>query len=111
MEKRMTRGTELIDAERDRQITEEGYTAKHDKDHAWELIRAGALYADQTAQRIKGFPYLPAGVTDISDDPWVWPWDASYWKPTGDPVRDLVKAGALIAAAIDSLLEEEHNEA
>jgi hypothetical protein len=32
-----------------------------------------------------------------------WPWDASWWKPSNDPVRNLVKAGALIAAEIDRL--------
>lgn len=30
-----------------------------------------------------------------------WPWDADAWKPTQDPIRQLVKAGALIAAEID----------
>lgn len=101
----MTRGTDLIAAERVRQITEEGYTPEHDADHAWALIRAGALYADQTAQVLAGKPHLGAGSV-ATDDPWVWPWHPSYWKPTGDPVRDLVKAGALIAAAIDSLTPE-----
>jgi hypothetical protein len=42
-----------------------------------------------------------AHVADAS--PAEFPWDAKYWKPTGDPVRDLTKAGALIAAAIDSI--------
>lgn len=32
-----------------------------------------------------------------------WPWDASWWKPSADPIRNLVKAGALIAAEIDRL--------
>ena len=31
-----------------------------------------------------------------------WPWEPEAWKPTY-PVRDLVKAGALIAAEIDRL--------
>jgi hypothetical protein len=35
---------------------------------------------------------------------WVelWPWGAEFYKP-GDRIRELTKAGALIAAAIDSL--------
>ena len=48
--------------------------------------------------------------------PTTWPWEPSSWKPTqptGDTIdelakariRDLVKAGALIAAEIDRLLE------
>jgi hypothetical protein len=31
-----------------------------------------------------------------------WPWDASWWKPK-DVIRNLVRAGALIAAEIDRL--------
>lgn len=39
-----------------------------------------------------------------------WPWDEEYWKPGADNsyacrIRELEKAGALIAAEIDSLLE------
>lgn len=35
-----------------------------------------------------------------------WPWGKQYWKPTpNDPRRQLVKAGALIAAAIDAMTE------
>lgn len=34
----------------------------------------------------------------------LWPWSREAWKPTGDRVRDLTKAGALIAAAIDAEL-------
>jgi hypothetical protein len=33
----------------------------------------------------------------------MWPWDNKYWKPSEDKVRNLVKAGALIAAEIDRL--------
>jgi hypothetical protein len=32
----------------------------------------------------------------------LWPWDESWWKP-GDRIRELAKAGALIAAEIDRL--------
>jgi hypothetical protein len=35
-----------------------------------------------------------------------WPWADEFYKPGTDPVRTLVKAGGLIAAAIDALLEE-----
>lgn len=31
-----------------------------------------------------------------------WPWAVRWWKPK-DPIRDLVRAGALIAAEIDRL--------
>jgi hypothetical protein len=36
-----------------------------------------------------------------------WPWDERWWKPSNDPIRDLVKAGALIAAEIDRLQRSE----
>ncbi|MGH3703011.1 MAG: hypothetical protein ACRDT9_00140 [Agromyces sp.] len=42
---------------------------------------------------------------------WGWPWADEFWKPTGDPVRDLTKAGALIAAALDSLITTKENQA
>jgi len=32
-----------------------------------------------------------------------WPWEREAWKPSEDPIRNLVKAGALIAAEIDRL--------
>jgi hypothetical protein len=32
-----------------------------------------------------------------------WPWSKKWWKPSSDPIRNLVKAGALIAAEIDRL--------
>lgn len=33
-----------------------------------------------------------------------WPWEARFWKPCPDDrARELVKAGALIAAEIDRL--------
>jgi len=103
-----SRGVALIAAERDRQPTEEGYTAEHDRGHAGELATAGAAYAFGQGYALQhpgdgGRQYLdkvPAGV---------WPWAWHFWKPSRSAVRTLVKAGALIAAAIDSLLAaEEH---
>ena len=35
-----------------------------------------------------------------------WPWEQESFKPTTD-IRDLIKAGALIAAAIDRLQMKE----
>jgi hypothetical protein len=39
-----------------------------------------------------------------------WPWDWRFWKPSVDPIRDLVKAGALIAAEIDRLQRKKNKE-
>ena len=99
----MSKGTELIAAERERQVTEEGYTAEDDADHSTELAVAGAAYAASAAYSTLG-PVGPDNVLSFEDVEW--PWDKRFWKPTGDPVRDLTKAGALIAAAIDSLTQE-----
>lgn len=102
----MTRGTDLIAAERQRHITEEGRTAEGDRGKAGQLAAAGASYAFGQGYALQfptdgGRQYLdkvPAGM-------WPWPW--SFWKPSRSAVRTLVKAGALIAAAIDSLLDEQ----
>jgi hypothetical protein len=40
-----------------------------------------------------------------------WPWDKERWKPSMDPKRNLVKAGALIAAELDRLYELEKQNA
>ena len=101
-----SRGVALIAAERDRQPAEEGYDVEHDRGRAGQLAAAGAAYAFGQGDALEhagtpgGRHYLdsvPAGM---------WPWDWSYWKPSRSAVRTLVKAGALIAAAIDSLLAE-----
>jgi hypothetical protein len=88
-------GADLIAAERLRQITVEGWTPEHDAEHADDhLARAAAAYA--TPARLRE----PLGWRI----PVLWPWAARFWKPTPDDrVRELVKAGALIAAEIDRL--------
>ncbi len=89
-------GAQLIAAERERQMAEEGWTPEHDDDHRhYELAKAGATYA------------LYAGVGPWLQEiaPLTWPWEREWFKPAGnrDRIRDLVKAGALIAAEIDRL--------
>ncbi len=92
-------GAELIAAERDRQVTEEGYSAEHDAGHDYALTEAAKAYVD-SAQKSRWSTVL----MEFSHARRLgWPWPRKYWKPTGDPVRDLTKAGALIAAAIDAL--------
>lgn len=88
-------GAERIAAERQRQIDEEGYTAEHDRGHAAELFMAARCYME-SAYIAARFPGQRMGC------PMQWPWDARYWKPTGDPVRDAEKAGALASAGIDA---------
>lgn len=90
-------GAQLIAAERDRQQTAEGCVAAHDDGHdRRELLDAAACYMD---------PFLARpGLWGPGACPHGWPWDGDAWKPDADPVRNLVKAGALIAAEIDRLL-------
>jgi hypothetical protein len=96
-------GAELIAAERARQVSVEGYTASHDAQHSEDsaLTTAAACYAlpvTHRPMRVRRDPSEPGFV------PFYWPWDDEYWKPTPkDRVRELVKAGALIAAEIDRL--------
>lgn len=94
-------GAELIAAERQRQIDAEGWTPEHDDEHVeCEMLRAALCYAEAA-----GFDLGMEG--SVTGDPPLaphrWPWDESWWKPYGEPVRNLVKAGALIAAEIDRL--------
>lgn len=98
----------LIDAERKRQIEEEGWTAEHDAHHSdLALAVAGAAYAIHCASIHSGEgeewkkQYNTIGTK-------IFPFDEEWFKPTpNDPIRQLVKAGALIAAEIDRLLAKE----
>jgi hypothetical protein len=94
-------GASLIAAERRRQIDAEGYTPAHDREHHHpaQFIEAAIAYMSP------------------NDGAAIWPWEPTGFKPEvthhdldGVPgylrhgsVRDLVKAGALVAAAIDAL--------
>lgn len=103
----MTRGTDLITAERERQL--------RDGDEPWmgetnpgKIATAGAAYAFGQGYELEyrgeggyGRQYLdkvPAGM---------WPWSWEWWRPSRTALRTLVRAGAMIAAAIDRLLEED----
>lgn len=90
-------GIGLIAAERRRHVTAEGWTPEHDDEHAHgEMAIAAACYALPRCRER----------TDLQAS--AWPWAREWWKPTPDDrVRELVKAGALIAAEIDRLLRAE----
>lgn len=96
----MKTGIELICEERQRQISQEGWTAEHDDQHSCgELSVAAAIYAAPGAAQ-----GLPVGQRPRNKILPFWPWDIGWYKPTPDNrVRELVKAGALIAAEIDRL--------
>ena len=92
----MPNGAELIAQERQRQIDEEGYSPQGDIGRQDELARAGACYADHVAAKFEG--------QDADEPHPFWPWENNYWKPGEAEVETLIKAGALIAAAIDATL-------
>ncbi|XPL50821.1 ead/Ea22-like family protein [Enterobacter cloacae subsp. cloacae] len=93
-------------AERQRQMSVEGWTPKHDDKHDNnELAFAASCYAFHSAAASwdfedDGTPY------DIHPAPKNWPWSPEWWKPK-NPRRDLVKAGALILAEIERIDRQE----
>lgn len=94
-------GVELITAERARQVSQEGWTLEHDDEHDnSELLDAADCYLQQGMHTARGGD-------SSQEDGWTmgaWPWERSWWKPDYlDPIPNLVKAAALIAAEIDRL--------
>lgn len=91
----MKTAIELIAEERARQISVEGFDASHDDKHDDnQLANAAACYAldyRHSEREIWDKPLLD----------YLWPWEPEWWKPEESRVRNLVKAGALIAAEID----------
>ena len=107
-----TPGALMIADERRRQIEAEGWTAEHDDKHdAGELICAALIYAG-ASMAIKAGDQ-PADLQEyyrIKESALTWPWDFEWLKLSPDPKRNLVKAGALIAAELDRQLLEEKSE-
>lgn len=85
-------GLSLIITERVRQQQIEKFDKMHDEQHDQnELAIVAACYA------------LPEHIR--LDIQYPETWDAKWWKPTpNDRIKELTKAGALIAAEIDRLL-------
>lgn len=91
-------GIQLIAAERQRQIEVEGFTPQHDEQHVnGELADAAAVYALSAEAMEKLDSAFGDGTIPL------WPFDPKWLKISDDRVRDLTKAGALIAAEIDRL--------
>jgi hypothetical protein len=83
---RMSAFATAVLAERQRQITHEGFSPDHDDEHLHGVLaKAGGAYARCAGGPVGGA--LPAE----------WPWELDWWKPTGFR-RDLVRACALIVA-------------
>jgi hypothetical protein len=130
----MKTGVELIAEERQRQIDVECWTKEHDSEHEnFELSAAACCYAShnisQQLEKIHHTNQSPLAEFKIYDfgesDFFInngdrgdrrlrkagwkngFPWDYKWWKPSKDPIKNLVKAGALIAAEIDRLQNSE----
>lgn len=88
---------EDVAAERERQISAEGWTPDHDDQYASGQLSAAALSYVQSALGEIGKPAF-----QLVSPPSFWPWDACWWKPRGAR-RDLVRAAALIVAEIERL--------
>lgn len=86
-------GAQIVKNERDRQVELWGTT----KDDAYT---DGQLRAAANC-------YVKAPAVEVGKIPDNWPWDASWWKPSKDRIRDLAKAGALYLAEADRLKRAE----
>lgn len=82
-----------IAAERERQITEEGWTPEHDDSHvSGQLCRAAACYA-------VGGGLFKIDKFQVPLQMWPYQWE---WKSKSQR-RDLIRAAALIVAEIERL--------
>lgn len=88
-----------IFTERRRQIDVEGYDHYKDSGKSAQLRAAGEAYLEQYRGFLAGglpFSYEQAQAHG-------WPWGEQFWKPTPqDPLRTLIKGGALLLAADDA---------
>lgn len=94
--KLLSKGVQLIEAERYRQIEVLKYDVENDALYdKGQLLEAAAAYVVEPKYRLN---------PDVS-----WPWKESSFKPTPDNrILELTKAGALIAAEIDRLINLEN---
>lgn len=96
-------GAAKILIERHRVIFEEGYTPQHDAQHyPKDLTKAALCYLDYAHQQVR----LGVNFSPVTNPPGLWPFEDEAWKPDEDPVRNLVKAGQFVAAAIDRVEAE-----
>lgn len=108
----MTNASDEVLAERQRQITNEGYTSAHDDDHEPdELVRAGIAYAltslahpDKDGTVSVGMIHRGVRSNWLESANSIWPWDQGPKPQTMR--RDLVRAAALLLAALDRIDRE-----
>ncbi len=83
----------IISEERREQLEKHGYNIQHDDLHMHgELASAAACYAIPEGQH----PHHSLNRMEH------WPWEDEHWKPSPeDRIKELAKAGALIAAELE----------
>lgn len=86
--------------ERMRQLSVKEFSRDHDDKHNYGALAAAAgCYALTACLRVPPYEDESVGL-----GVWTfWPWSAKRWKPSADPRRNLIKAGALILAEIERL--------
>lgn len=96
-------GIDIINEEQQRQ-RDMGYTLEHDLGYITECLPlAASCYASPAKHRSLDNSFV--GV------PLIWPFESESWKPTPENrIKELAKAGALIASEIDRLLNYKNNE-
>ena len=84
----MSEGMKRIEAERKRQLDEEGFDASHDDEqHSWGDLSDAAWCYERAESKDAPIPMD-------------WPWEERWWKPK-DRIRNLERAGALYMAEAD----------
>jgi hypothetical protein len=99
-------GVWLIAKERIRQQAKEGYNSEHDAKHEFgELALAACAYAfpNSTFEPLDDSQSFDTNVFIRIKRRAFWPFHYLEYKPEGDRIKELVKAGALICAEIDRL--------
>lgn len=102
---KMKTGIEIIVDERNRQLVEEKFDATRDANYTkGELACAAACYAMTIEEREKYQSYSFSEPRIWFPRWWPKSWDIKWWKPTPENrIKELAKAGALIAAEIDRI--------
>ena len=82
----------LVADERTNQIINKGWDINHDRilNPNGELVHGAIAYAKVALRQERG--------DDETFRPIDWPWDGTYWNPSGYPARNLAKAAAMLLA-------------
>lgn len=103
-------GRDRIREERERQIRFEGYDLDHDMHHdVRELVDAANCYLFEVAEADKYGTVTSQQAGAHTPVPSSWPWEDAAWRPSGDRLRNLEKAGALYVAASDLMAAVANN--